>query len=143
MIKMVKCFCVQCNRITRIKNGRFVKLANGRKGIKGNCNKCDMLLFRIEDVINIGGHKNIFLKSVWNATAGLPISFVLNISILPFFALWFGSGIPHIVVGASLLVAIPFWCASVARMHIIDIVYEKYNVKIDPKSLFIRYVLKR
>ena len=86
--------------------------------------------------IYIGGIKNIFYKSLGNAGAGLPISLILNVFIaIPLVVYLNDIGI-HPLINASIL-AIPFFWASAIRMTIIDYVYEKHNIHIDPKHLAI------
>ena len=86
--------------------------------------------------IEMGGKKNIFIKANINSLVGLPLSFVLNITILPFFAPWFiDASFTQLAITVG-FVAIPFYMASVLRQYVIDVVYEKYNIRIDPKSMF-------
>ncbi len=86
--------------------------------------------------INLGTKWNIFIKANTSAGAGLPISFLLNISILPLFAPMFISDNPLQIVLASLMVSVPFYWASVARMFTIDLAYVKYQIDISPTTLF-------
>jgi hypothetical protein len=76
---------------------------------------------------------NLFVKANFNALAGLPISFALNLAILPFFAPFFADP-QGAYIGAS-LVAIPFYLTSVFRQYIIDFTYEKYGININPSCL--------
>ena len=69
-----------------------------------------------------------------NATAGLPISLALNITIAIPLVIYLDSIGVHQVINAMIL-AVPFFWASAFRMTLIDYAYEKYNVHIDPKSL--------
>jgi hypothetical protein len=84
--------------------------------------------------------EKLFIKANFNALAGLPLSFILNLAILPHFVPYFAS--EHgALIGAS-LVSIPFYFASVSRQYIIDICYEKYNINIAP-SYLIKRLLKK
>lgn len=84
--------------------------------------------------------ENLFVKANMSALAGLPISWIVNVSVLPFFAPFFATS-EGAIIGAS-LVSIPFYITSVFRMYLIDFVYAKYNVDINPTTLFKR-LLKR
>ena len=86
--------------------------------------------------IFIGSKANMFFKANGNAAAGLPISFALNISFLPFFAKMLGSQDYAVVILAAGLISIPFYWASVARMFVIDWAYVRYQIDISPKALF-------
>jgi hypothetical protein len=77
--------------------------------------------------------ENLFVKANFNALAGLPISFLLNLAILPHFAPIL-SNQETIVLGAS-LVAIPFYITSVFRQYMIDLVYVKFGLNINPSDL--------
>ena len=91
--------------------------------------------------IFIGGDKNIFIKAMGNAAAGAPISLVLNVAFAIPIVVYLNDIGVHPLVNALVLL-IPFYWASVFRMHIIDWAYEKYNVQIDPKSLCIALAKK-
>ena len=86
--------------------------------------------------IYIGGIKNIIYKSMGNACAGLPISLTLNVVIAIPMVVYLNDIGVHPLLNAGLL-AIPFFWASALRMTLIDYVYEKYNIQIDPKHLVI------
>lgn len=86
--------------------------------------------------IYIGGIKNIFYKSLGNAGAGLPISLTLNVFIAIPLVVYLNDIGVHPLINAGIL-AVPFFWASAFRMTLIDYVYEKHNVHIDPKSLVI------
>lgn len=95
----------------------------------------DDLTLKLKKGIDIGGKKNIFIKANINSLVGLPLAFVANMIFLPLFAEWFiDASIGDLLIGAG-LVAIPFYMISVFRQTLIDIVYEKYDIRIDPKSL--------
>ncbi len=87
-----------------------------------------------EKKIYIGGSKNIFYKAMGNAAAGLPISLTLNVVIaIPLVVYLHDLGV-HPLINAGVL-AIPFFWASAFRMWLIDLAYEKYNIKISPTHL--------
>ena len=86
--------------------------------------------------IYIGGIKNIFYKALGNASAGLPISLTLNVFIAIPLVVYLNDIGVHPLLNAGVL-AIPFFWASAFRMTLIDYVYEKYNIQIDPKHLAI------
>ena len=71
-----------------------------------------------------------------NACAGLPISLTLNVVIAIPMVVYLNDIGVHPLLNAGLL-AIPFFWASALRMTLIDYVYEKYNIQIDPKHLVI------
>ena len=75
---------------------------------------------------------SLFSKAFYSSMVGLPLSYVLNVTVLPHFA-------PLLLENpflASALIAIPFFIASVFRMYSIDWVYEKYRIDISPANLF-------
>lgn len=84
--------------------------------------------------------ENLFVKANLSAMAGLPISFVVNVAILPLFSGWFAN--PETVYGASALISIPFYITSVSRLYIIDKVYEKYGININPSDMIKRLFKK-
>lgn len=84
--------------------------------------------------------ENLFVKANLSALAGLPISFMVNIAILPLFSDWFAN--PETVYLGASLVAIPFYITSVSRLYIIDKVYEKYGIDINPSRLVKRIFKK-
>jgi hypothetical protein len=84
--------------------------------------------------------ENLFIKANMSALAGLPISFLVNLSILPLFSDWFSN--PETVYLGASLVAIPFYITSVSRMYIIDLVYQKYGININP-SVLIKRLFKK
>lgn len=40
-------YCVKCKRKKEIKNGKVVKMKNGRKAMKGKCPTCNTGMYRI------------------------------------------------------------------------------------------------
>jgi len=78
---------------------------------------------------------NIFQRAVSSATVGLPIAFVVNVAIfIPLVYLM--EGYPWWVIGA--VGAIPFFLTSIARMWLIDFIWFKYRINIEPKHLMSR-----
>lgn len=75
---------------------------------------------------------NLLSKAFYSSIVGLPLSYLLNVTILPHFAPLLLED-PFIASG---LIAIPFMIASVFRMYIIDWTYEKYRIDISPKVGF-------
>ena len=91
--------------------------------------------------IFMGNKWNIFIKANGNAGAGFPISYILNILITFPLVIWLHEVGVDWFTGA-LILGIPFYWASVWRMYGFDYVYEKYNVHIDPKNLFLMLTKK-
>lgn len=80
---------------------------------------------------------NLFSKAVGSATAGLPISYILNIiALIPLVIIMGSHGYPEWSI--ALVVAIPFFWASVFRMFLIDYMWVKHNINVDPKHLMKR-----
>jgi len=70
----------------------------------------------------------LLTKAFLSALVGAPIAFGLNIGVLPTFV----ELIEQNVFLASFLIIIPFIIASTVRMTVIDYVYEKYRINLDP-----------
>ena len=87
--------------------------------------------------IFMGNKWNIFIKANGNAGAGFPISYVLNVILTFPLVIWLNNYGVDWFTGA-LILGIPFYWASVWRMYIIDYVYQRYNIDINPKSLFVK-----
>lgn len=81
---------------------------------------------------------NLLSKAFYSSVVGLPLSYVLNVVILPPFAPMFLDN-PFIASG---LIAIPFMIASVFRMFVIDWTYERYRIDISPKTVFTKLYYK-
>jgi len=79
------------------------------------------------------GSKNLFFRALGSASAGLPISYGLNILILIPLVIYMRESYDDWLIAA--VVAIPFFWASIARMYTIDFVWFKYKINIDPKHL--------
>ena len=75
---------------------------------------------------------NILQRAISSAIVGLPISFIVNVAIFIPLVYWL-DGYPLWVIGA--LGAVPFFVTSIARMWIIDFVWFKFRVNIEPKHL--------
>ncbi len=82
------------------------------------------------------GSKNLFFRALGSASAGLPISYGLNILILIPLVVFMRENYDDWLIAA--VVAIPFFWASIARMYTIDFVWFKYKINIDPKHLIQR-----
>jgi len=82
------------------------------------------------------GKKNLFFRALGSASAGLPISYGLNILVLIPLVVYMRESYDDWLIAA--VVAIPFFWASIARMYTIDLVWFKYKVNIDPKHLIQR-----
>jgi len=82
------------------------------------------------------GKKNLFFRALGSASAGLPISYGLNILILIPLVIFMRESYDDWLIAA--VVAVPFFWASIARMYTIDFVWFKYKINIDPKHLIQR-----
>jgi len=71
---------------------------------------------------------SLLSKACLSALVGSPIAYGLNIGVLPTFV----EIIDENVFLASALIAIPFCVASILRMFVIDYVYQKYHINLDP-----------
>lgn len=75
---------------------------------------------------------NIFQRSVGSALAGLPIAYAVNVFIfIPLVYLM--QGYDWWIIG--IIGAIPFFLTSILRMYLIDWMWFKYHVNIEPKHL--------
>ena len=78
---------------------------------------------------------NIFQRAFSSALVGLPIAFVVNVGVfIPLVYLM--EGYPWWLIGV--VGAIPFFLTSIARMWLIDYVWFKYRINIEPKHLMKR-----
>lgn len=82
--------------------------------------------------------KNILTKNVVSALAGFPIAFGMNLLILPSLMDWVEY---HWFIG-TLALGVPYFVASVARMSTVDLVWEKYQINIDP-TYYMKKLLNR
>jgi len=71
---------------------------------------------------------SLLTKASLSALIGSPIAYGLNIGVLPTFV----ELIEQNVFLASALIVVPFFVASTLRMFVIDYVYEKYHINLDP-----------
>jgi len=75
---------------------------------------------------------NILSRATSSAVAGLPIAYAVNLLIfIPL--VYMMEGYPWWFIGA--IGSIPFFVTSVIRMYLIDYVWFKYQVNIDPKHI--------
>jgi len=75
---------------------------------------------------------NIFQRALSSALVGLPIAYVVNVAIfIPLVYLM--ADYPWWIIG--IVGAIPFFLTSIARMWLIDYVWFKYRINIEPKHL--------
>jgi len=75
---------------------------------------------------------NIFQRALSSAIAGLPIAYAVNVAIFIPLVYWM-EGYPWWVIG--IIGAIPFFLTSIARMWLIDWIWFKYRINIEPKHL--------
>ena len=78
---------------------------------------------------------SLFTKGLFSAIVGSPIAYSLNLGVLPTFS----ELIDENIYLASFLILVPFIIASTIRMTLIDYVYERYKVNLDPMY----YIKKR
>jgi len=80
---------------------------------------------------------NIVSRANSSAIAGLPISYALNIVIvIPLTLFMVENNYQWYTI--AMIIAIPFYVASLLRMVTIDWVWFKYKINIDPKHLLKR-----
>ncbi len=80
---------------------------------------------------------NIVSRANSSALAGLPISYALNIVVvIPLTLFMVAEEVEPLFI--AMLIAIPFYVASMLRMVAIDWTWFKYRINIDPKHLLIR-----
>jgi len=78
--------------------------------------------------------KYILSKATFSAGSGIPIAFMLNLMILPFFA-------PMIIQQpflAAAIIGIIYTTVSIFRLFIIDYVEDRYGLNIRPDHLIKR-----
>jgi len=76
--------------------------------------------------------KQLFYKAGFSSLAGLPIAYLLNVSILPFFI----PALQENTFIAGIFICIPFVIASVVRIFTIDYFYQRYGINLNPTHLF-------
>lgn len=84
-------------------------------------------------------NKILFWKAVSIALSGYPISYVLNLIILPPMLLIVN--IHENPVLNTVFIGIPYFIASVLRIFSFEYIYNKYNLQIDP-AYYIKRLLK-
>ncbi len=90
--------------------------------IMKNCNWVNFFIFVSKSFWEY--KKDLAVKAAWSAGVGLPISWTINVLVLPLL-----NGLIHEnVFLASALLALPFILASWIRIYIIDLIYNKYQV---------------
>ncbi len=80
---------------------------------------------------------NIVSRANSSAIAGLPISYILNIIVVIPLAIYMVEQEMSVFMMA-LIIAVPFYVASMFRMVSIDWIWFKYKINVDPKHLLIR-----
>ncbi len=81
---------------------------------------------------SITDKSNIFQRAFSSALFGLPIAYVVNVLIfIPL--VYIMEDYPLWMIGV--IGAIPFFLTSIARMWLIDYVWFKYRINIEPKHL--------
>ena len=73
--------------------------------------------------------RNLAIKSLVSSFIGLPISFGVNILILNWIVN-LSTQMQYAMV--SLVIAIPFALTSALRLFVIDYVYDRFNIRLDP-----------
>jgi uncharacterized membrane protein len=90
-------------------------------------------------LINKYSVKKMLYKALYSSIVGFPISMGINVVLIH----WIGYVATHYPwLYASIVIGIPYFIASFTRQFLIDYVYQKYNVMIDPKVL-IEHLYKR
>ncbi len=83
---------------------------------------------------------NILSLATSSAMAGLPIAYAVNLLIfIPL--VYMMEGYPWWIIGA--VGSIPFFVTSVIRMYIIDWIWFKYKINIDPKHIITSWWIKK
>jgi len=80
---------------------------------------------------------NILARANSSALTGLPISYALNIVIVIPLTLFMVEN-EYSWMSIAMVIAIPFYVASMLRMVTIDWIWFQYKINIDPKHLLIR-----
>ena len=71
---------------------------------------------------------SLFAKGMFSALVGAPVSYGINLGVLPTLS----EIINENIYLASFLIIIPFIIASTIRMTVIDYVYAKHKINLDP-----------
>jgi len=79
----------------------------------------------------VKGKGKILGKAFFSSGTGAPISYGLNILIIPPLLWLFAEN----VMLAALVITLPFFFVSVFRMFLIDYIFKKYKIDISPQTL--------
>ena len=79
--------------------------------------------------------KNILYKALYSSAVGFPISMAINALLIHWIA-YVATEYPWLY--ASIIIGIPYFIASFTRQFLIDYVYQKWGIMIDPKVLIYR-----
>jgi len=80
--------------------------------------------------------RDIITKNMISATAGFPIAFIINLSLLPTLV----KLIEYDWFFGTLALGIPYFAVAVIRMTLIDYVWNRYNINIDPTHYFKKFI---
>jgi hypothetical protein len=84
--------------------------------------------------------RNIFQRALSSSIAGLPIAYAVNVFIfIPL--VFYLQDYPWWVIG--LVGAVPFAVTSMARMFVIDWLWFRHKINIDPRHLLSTWWFKR
>jgi hypothetical protein len=76
--------------------------------------------------------KNILYKALYSSAIGFPISLGINAVLIKWIA-FVATTYPWLY--AAVIIGIPYFIASFTRQFLIDYVYQKWGIMIDPKVL--------
>lgn len=85
---------------------------------------------------------SILLKALYSSSIGLPISLLLNLALVE----WIKDVVTNNGhIEAALILSIPFFVASIMRIFLIDWVYNRYSVNIEPSHIIKKlvFILRR
>ncbi len=83
--------------------------------------------------------KNIISKNTISSLAGMPLAFTINLMLLPSLV----KLIEYNWFFGTLVVSAPYVAVSIIRMSLIDIVWEKYRINIEPSYYFKKLLSSR
>ena len=86
---------------------------------------------------SITDKNNIFQRALSSALVGLPIAYLVNVAIFIPLVYWM-EGYDWWIIGV--VGAIPFFLTSIARMWLIDYVWFRFHINIEPKHLVRRVI---
>jgi len=81
---------------------------------------------------SITDKNNIFQRAFTSALVGLPIAYLINVAIFIPLVYWMQDYDWWII---GIVGAMPFFLTSIARMWLIDYVWFRYHINIEPKYL--------